>query len=1172
MRKKAYKWLSLLLTASMLASGVPAYAAGTEVVAEEAAEDDVVITEEADGVTINEGDYQLTIIDEGAKTAAITGYEARGNGTDLTIPETLGGYAVTEIGNAAFYNKEFSGITIPATITKIGYNAFKNCNLVQNVRFENGTGSITVGEAAFAECKDLRSITLSDRITELPAKFAYACGNLETVTWPAKLEKIGNEAFYTDARLKTSDLSGTSLSVIGDYAFKSCKALPVVKLPTAKSLQIGQDAFNGCDMYNGTANGALTIPANVSQIGISAFRNCSGLGSVTFADGNDSITLQKDIFTECERLAGITLSDRVEAIPDSFAYNCKNLKSVSWPAKLSSIGNYAFGKDAKLESADLSSATALTGIGDFAFDNCSALPAVILPTEKSLKIGQNAFSSCSMSGTLVIPKNVTNIESNAFRKSGQAEVVFEAGTGSILMENSVFQECASLKKITLSSRTTELPGSFASYCENLENVIWTAELSSIGDSAFAHDPKLKSSDLSSVSALREIKKEAFYGCSELPLVVFPAENTLVIGSKAFMYCNMSDGEDTGELFIPVNVSELGGSAFQSCTGLGSVRFQEGDSIIKLENAVFDDCERLTRIFFSNRVNELPDYFAYGCNKLVWLDGGTAVEAIGKDAFLPQGNVECEIVLTNANMTFLNYDWFESKRVLVDAAVSVVLKDSYTVEAGKSLDLKPQYTIVPENAKLPELFWDSSDDNIVRSNSKGVVKGVKEGSAYITVSTVQGIVKARVLINVVAKGSGPAPEPEVFVPVPGGGGATDPQPLITESTTKLTLVKGQKFILGNKDWKSGDNKTLKVSKNTLTAKKAGNVTLSRNGQEITAEIVAPAFDKKNLTLTAGETEQLTLCGAVAAGEMIRLSETAEYLPIVFISSAPDVADVDDEGNVYTKSKGKAVITAWINGVAFKCTVKVVDVQKPSFDYTQTAAPLELKPNQSVTVKAKGFSTKTANWSSSRGATAEDGWAKGALYEDGVIRIGKGGKLTAIGAGDTQVTVVSGDVTLNFRVKVSSPVEKSLHLSLGGGSKAVKLYGEKGTIEWAPVEDDQDIVTFERGKIKATKCGETQLYAVRGNFTYILNVYVEDPVIVTPVFEAKGNKYSCELNVGESTEIAFKENLYQRVVFKSNKSHIVYVTPEGHITARGKGTAKLTAKVNGKSITITVKVNQ
>nr|MCR4642806.1 hypothetical protein [Lachnospiraceae bacterium] len=52
--------------------------------------------------------------------------------------------------------------------------------------------------------------------------------------------------------------------------------------------------------------------------------------------------------------------------------------------------------------------------------------------------------------------------------------------------------------------------------------------------------------------------------------------------------------------------------------------------------------------------------------------------------------------------------------------------------------------------------------------------------------------------------------------------------------------------------------------------------------------------------------------------------------------------------------------------------------------------------------------------------------------------------------------------------------------------------------------------------------------------------------------------------------------QDVVFKSSKSSVAFVSPlpeeDGNymITARGKGTAKLTAKVNGKSITITVKV--
>ena len=378
-------------------------------------------------------------------------------------------------------------------------------------------------------------------------------------------------------------------------------------------------------------------------------------------------------------------------------------------------------------------------------------------------------------------------------------------------------------------------------------------------------------------------------------------------------------------------------------------------------------------------------------------------------------------------------------------------------------------------------------------------------------------------------------------------------------------------MGNKDWTSGDSRVLKISKTNVTAKNVGSTTMKRGDQIVNVNILTAAFDKKSVTVAAGDDQQLTISGFQPEEGTIQLNEAGDTLPVVFTSSNPDVAQVYTDGSVYAMSKGKTVITAWINGVALKCTVKVVDFQKPSFDFTQTTEALRLKPNQTVVVKASGFAAKNATWSSDQTPKPESDLGKGVLYEDGVIRIGKGGKITAIGVGESLVSATSGGTTLNFRVEVLPPAAKSLHL-IKGTSKAVKLYGEKGKIEWAPADGEPtDIVSVDKGKIKGEKCGEVQLRVTRGGFVYILNVFVEDPTITTPGISGNPYKYSCEMKVGEKLDIAYN-SIYQYVVLKSNKSNIAYVDPEGQIEARGVGTAKLTAKVDGKTITITVKVTK
>ena len=84
---------------------------------------------------------------------------------------------------------------------------------------------------------------------------------------------------------------------------------------------------------------------------------------------------------------------------------------------------------------------------------------------------------------------------------------------------------------------------------------------------------------------------------------------------------------------------------------------------------------------------------------------------------------------------------------------------------------------------------------------------------------------------------------------------------------------------------------------------------------------------------------------------------------------------------------------------------------------------------------------------------------------------------------------------------------------------------------------------------------------------MDVFVEDPSIA-----GSSKPYALTLNMKVKTEgtITLKK-VDQPVFFKSSKPHIAWMDEDGVIHARSKGTAKLTAKINGRSIKITVKVD-
>jgi len=144
---------------------------------------------------------------------------------NLIIPSEIEGKPLTEIGKLAFSGSgnqnQMQGvisITIPDTVTKIGYQAF------------GGNQQLT-------------SINLPKNLKEIPEGFVIVCSNLTTITWPQNLEIIGESAFLECAFTELVIPEG--VKEIGQDAFKSNKKLTSVTLPQSIEI-IGNRAFGNC--------------------------------------------------------------------------------------------------------------------------------------------------------------------------------------------------------------------------------------------------------------------------------------------------------------------------------------------------------------------------------------------------------------------------------------------------------------------------------------------------------------------------------------------------------------------------------------------------------------------------------------------------------------------------------------------------------------------------------------------------------------------------------------------------------------------------------------------------------------------------------------------------------------------------------------------------------------
>lgn len=206
--------------------------------------------------------------------------------------------SVTEIGENAFSGcGRLTEINLPAGVTTIEAGAF-NSSGVTEFKLPNGLKTIgdnafaggrystitvpesvtEIGESAFANNDNLKTVELPDSITEIKAGTFNDDDYIESIKLPENLQKIGNNAFYYCQRIKTLEIP-KSVTEIGEYAFGRCYDLEKIVLPESLT-NLAYGTFLSCERLTD-----ITIPENVTKIDTDAFKGCQALRSV-YIPGN----------------------------------------------------------------------------------------------------------------------------------------------------------------------------------------------------------------------------------------------------------------------------------------------------------------------------------------------------------------------------------------------------------------------------------------------------------------------------------------------------------------------------------------------------------------------------------------------------------------------------------------------------------------------------------------------------------------------------------------------------------------------------------------------------------------------------------------------------------------------------------------------------------------------
>lgn len=161
----------------------------------------------------------------------------------------------------------------------------------------------------------------------------------------------------------------------------------------------------------------------------------------------------------------------------------------------------------------------------------------------------------------------------------------------------------------------------------------------------------------------------------------------------------------------------------------------------------------------------------------------------------------------------------------------------------------------------------------------------------------------------------------------------------ESENSINMVKGQIHYLSIADgklWTTSDKKVVTVDKKgKMVAKKVGQATVTNGETTYNIKVVQPKMSLKSITMAVGETSKLTVEDA-----------PKEYV-VSWSSSNESVAQVI-KGTVHAIGNGSAKIYAYINGVKYTTSVKVVNSKALPKAFEQEQE-ITLYLGQSVTPK-------------------------------------------------------------------------------------------------------------------------------------------------------------------------------------------------------------------------------
>ena len=472
-------------------------------------------------------------------------------------------------------------------------------------------------------------ITLPSGITAVGERAFYDCAEIRSVAMPDTVVSIGASAFYGCTGLAEIHLS-RGLKSIGSFAFNNCRSLTDIDLPEGLET-LSTYAFEGCSSVT-----SLTLPTSLRYISDACFQGMTSLTEFKMEEGGRGFTVRDGVLYSADMTALIryptgreedefTLPRGVKVLSES-CMSGADLSRIALPPELESIHSFALGNMPRLEELNLP--RSLKYIDDYALSGSKSIDRLTVdPANGNYRAEGGAL--LSKNGSTFIMQIV---------KLTEPDLTLPAGVRTV--GSRAFIAHSEIRSVTLPSSVTKIEDEAFFGCKNLEWIHLGRNIQSVSPTALKGCQRLKeircegtkeemASALNGDALPFGVKPEIIYGVEprddkqiEDENVAVPAKDDQSLADmrenlSLYLYQTLTDGgyEITGvksklhtELIIPEGVRRIGRDAFSGCERLERVLLPLG--LEEIGSNAFALCRKLYDINLPRGLRKLGHLALY----------------------------------------------------------------------------------------------------------------------------------------------------------------------------------------------------------------------------------------------------------------------------------------------------------------------------------------------------------------------------------------------------------------------------------------------------------------------------------------------------------------------------------------------------------------------------------